>query len=183
MGLGSARSRGAALPTPASPAPSHGARSRRAATTTKPSQGEPNGPACSSRLAPSLPSASHGTLSAAGTAAVRKIRDRLRKTNSELKKKKKTRSCSWQSPDSQSCISPRRGSANPGVSYVPKSKAGAIRAIQITHANGLFANKQREPARASGNGGGRNALRFRKVGICWWAVRGRNAVTSIQLIN
>lgn len=47
-----------------------------------------------------------------------------------------------------------------------KSKAGAIRAIQITHADGLFANKQSEPELTSGNGRGRNALRFRKVGIC-----------------
>lgn len=80
---------------------------------------------------------------------MRKIRDRLQKTNNELKK---TAAAHGQSPGSQSSIPPCRGSATPGASYVPKSKAGAIRGIQVTHANGRFANKQSEPAEMAGEG-------------------------------
>lgn len=102
----------------------------------KSSQGEPNSPAHTTILTPSPPP----PLPPLPTGS-----SRLRKTNSELEKKT-TCSCSWQSPGSQSRISPRRGSASSGASYVSKSKAGAIRAIQITHANGYLQINRASPS-------------------------------------
>lgn len=123
------------------------------------------------------PPASHGTLSAAGTAAVRKIRDWLRKTNSELKKKplKKSLQLLVAKPRfSEPHLAPS-GVSKPRSELRVQIKGRRNQSDPNNTRKRVFANKQSEPELTSGNGRGRNALQFRKVGICWWAVRGRNA--------
>lgn len=68
------------------------------------------------------------------------------------------------------------------MSYVSASKATTIGALQITHANRWFANKQSKPKITSRSDRGRNSLCSEKVAIHLWAARGRNAVTSVKAV-